>query len=441
MNSRKIAVEILDMVLYEGAYSNIVIRQLLNKHKVNEKDRALITEIVYGTIKYKYKLDVILSALITKSFKQVDKKVLNILRISLYQFIYLDKVPEYAIVNEAVNLAKEISIGASKFVNGVLRAYLRNRDNAFNKDKDVVAELAYEYSFDKWMVKLFVNQYGLEKAKEILAGLNSTPSITVRVNSFCCNPDDIYQQLKGLNYNVEKGVVCPTAIRIIKGSNVENNPLFAEGSITVQDESAMLAVLALEVEKDQKLLDMCAAPGGKSTHMAELLQGTGRVLAWDLYKHKIDLILDNASRLGLKNIAAEVVDATIFNEKLQEAFDGVLVDIPCSGLGIIRKKPEIKWTKTQKDMEALYHIQDRILENACKYVKRGGTVVYSTCTLNIMENEKRINKFLKNNKDFEIEKLDFGEHNNFLYNDSGMLTILPSTDMDGFFIAKLRRKK
>lgn len=440
MNSRKIAVEILNMVLYEGSYSNIVIRQLLNKYKVAEKDRGLITEIVYGTLKYKYKLDLILSNLITKSFKQVDKKVLNILRISLYQFIYLDKVPEYAIVNEAVNLAKEISIGASKFVNGVLRAYLRNKDKSFNKENDIVAELAYEYSFDKWMVKLFVNQYGIEKAKEILSGLNSTPSITVRVNGLNWDPEDIYQRLKSLGYNVEKGVVCPASIRIIKGSNVENNPLFSEGSITVQDESAMLAVMALEIKKNQKLLDMCAAPGGKSTHMAELLQGTGSVLAWDLYNHKIELILDNAKRLGINNIKAAVVDASKFNDNLQETFDGVLVDVPCSGLGIIRKKPEIKWTKTQKDMEALYHIQDRILENACRYVKKGGVVVYSTCTLNMMENEKRISKFLKNNKEFEIEKLDFGEHNNFLYNNSGMLTILPSADMDGFFIAKLRKK-
>lgn len=440
MNSRKIAVEILNMVLYEGSYSNIVIRQLLNKYKVAEKDRGLITEIVYGTLKYKYKLDLILSNLITKSFKQVDKKVLNILRISLYQFIYLDKVPEYAIVNEAVNLAKEISIGASKFVNGVLRAYLRNKDKSFNKENDIVAELAYEYSFDKWMVKLFVNQYGIEKAKEILSGLNSTPSITVRVNSLNWDPEDIYQRLKSLGYNVEKGVVCPASIRIIKGSNVENNPLFSEGSITVQDESAMLAVMALEIKKNQKLLDMCAAPGGKSTHMAELLQGTGSVLAWDLYNHKIELILDNAKRLGINNIKAAVVDASKFNDNLQETFDEVLVDVPCSGLGIIRKKPEIKWTKTQKDMEALYHIQDRILENACRYVKKGGVVVYSTCTLNMMENEKRISKFLKNNKEFEIEKLDFGEHNNFLYNNSGMLTILPRADMDGFFIAKLRKK-
>lgn len=440
MNSRKIAVEILNLVLHEGAYSNIVIRQLLNKYQVGEKDRGLITEIVYGTLKYKYKLDVILANLITKSFKAVDKKVLNILRISLYQFIYLDKVPEYAIVNEAVNLAKEISIGASKFVNGVLRAYIRNKNKDFNTEKGIISELAYEFSYEKWMVKLFVNQYGIEKAKEILAGLNSIPSITVRVNSLHWETEDIYKKLKDLNYNVEKGVVCPTSIRIIKGSNVENNPLFSEGCITVQDESAMLAVLALEVKKNQKLFDMCLAPGGKSTHMAELLQGTGSVLAWDLYDHKIDLILDNARRLGIKNIHAEVADATKFNDKLQATFDGVLVDVPCSGLGIIRKKPEIKWTKTQKDMEALYHIQESILENACKYVKKGGTVVYSTCTLNVMENEKRIYKFLKKNKEFEIEKLNFGIHNNFLYNDSGMLTILPSAEMDGFFIAKLRRK-
>nr|WP_139904515.1 16S rRNA (cytosine(967)-C(5))-methyltransferase RsmB [Clostridium thermarum] len=440
MNVREIAVMALEMVLVDGAYSNIVLRRLLNQYNVEEKDRALITEIVYGTLKYKYKLDVILSGLVKSPLKKLDNRVLNILRMSLYQFIYLDKVPEYAIVNEAVNLAKKTSIGASKFVNGVLRGYLRNKERNYNPESGTISELAYKYSFEKWMVKLFVKQYGEERAKQILAGLNSTPSVTVRINSMRFDYDEVWDELTKLNYNIEEGAVCPEAIKILKGSNIENNPLFKEGYFTVQDESAMMATLALAVMEHNFVMDMCAAPGGKSTHIGELLRGTGRVEAFDLYDHKIKLIMDNAKRLHIENISAKVMDASVYNEEFDESYHRVLVDVPCSGIGIIRKKPEIKWTKTMKEIEGLYSMQDKILNNASRYVKKGGILVYSTCTLNRAENEERIYSFLEKNNDFTLETLNFGQRTNFIYSADGMLTILPDKDMDGFFIAKLKKK-
>jgi 16S rRNA (cytosine967-C5)-methyltransferase len=440
MNVREIAVIALEMVLEEGAYSNIVLRRLLNQYNVEEKDRALVTEIVYGTLKYKYTLDVIISGLVKNPLSKVDKRILNILRMSIYQFIYLDKVPEYAVVNEGVNIAKKSSIGASKFVNGVLRGYLRNKDNNFNKEKGVISELAFNYSFEKWMVKLFVKQYGEERAKKILAGLNTTPSVTVRINSLHSDYDAVWEKLTDLNYNIEEGAVCPEAIKIIKGSSIENNPLFKEGYFTVQDESAMLATLALDVTENVEVMDICAAPGGKSTHIAELLGGTGKVIAFDLYDHKIKLIMDNAKRLHIENLSAQVMDASVYNDKFNEAFHRVLVDVPCSGFGIIRKKPEIKWTKTMKEVEGLYSMQDIILKNASKYVKAGGVLVYSTCTLNTAENEDRIYSFLKQNSEFSLEVVSFGQRDNFIYNKDGMLTILPDKDMDGFFIAKLIKK-
>lgn len=440
MNSREIAVEALEMVLDGGAYSNIVLRNLLKKYKVEEKDRALITEIVYGTLKYKYTLDVILSTLVKNPLSKLDRRILNILRMSVYQFIYLDKVPEYAIVNEGVNLAKQTSIGASKLVNGVLRGFLRKKDEEFNSEKGLINELSYRYSFEKWMVKLFVKQYGEEVAEKILLGLNYTPSVTVRINSLKFDFDLVWEKLEELGYNIEEGAVSPEAIKIIKGSSVEKNPLFKEGYFTVQDESAMLATAALDIEKDMQVMDICAAPGGKSTHIGELLQGTGKVIACDLYEHKIKLILNTANRLHINNITAEVMDAAVYNEKLHESFHRILADVPCSGFGIIRKKPEIKWTKDMKEIQGLYSIQESILNNASKYLKKGGVLVYSTCTLNKKENEDRIYAFLKENKDFSIEELNFGKRDNFIYNEDGMLTILPNKDMDGFFIAKLIKK-
>lgn len=437
MNSRMIAVEILEKVLEEGAYSNIALGRFLNKYDIKEQDRALITEIVYGTLKYKYTIDTILSGMLRDPLEKLDKSILNILRISIYQFRYLDKVPEYAIVNEGVNLAKKTSIGASKLVNGVLRNYLRNKDGDFKVKPGLINELCFKYSFDKWMVKLFLDQYGREYTEKILSGLNSVPPVTIRINTLKSNYDDIFNKLKELNYTVEEGAVCPEAIKLIRGSSIESNPLFKEGYFTVQDESAMLASLAMEVSEGMEVLDICAAPGGKSTHMGEMMNNNGTISSIDLYEHKIKLIENNAERLGISNIKTRVMDAALFNPNLREKFDRVLVDAPCSGLGIIRKKPEIKWVKTMDEIKGLYKIQEHILKNASSYLKKGGILVYATCTLNVEENEKRVLSFLKENKDFSIDKLFFGERDNFIYTEDGMLTILPDRDMDGFFIARL----
>lgn len=437
MNSRMIAVEILEKVLEEGAYSNIALGRFLNKYDIKEQDRALITEIVYGTLKYKYTIDTILSGMLRDPLERLDKSILNILRISIYQFRYLDKVPEYAIVNEGVNLAKKTSIGASKLVNGVLRNYLRNKDGDFKIKPGLINELCFKYSFDKWMVKLFLDQYGREYTEKILNGLNSVPPVTIRINTLKSNYDDIFNKLRELNYTVEEGAVCPEAIKLIRGSSIESNPLFKEGYFTVQDESAMLASLAMEVSEGMEVLDICAAPGGKSTHMGEMMNNKGTISSIDLYEHKIKLIENNAERLGISNIKTMVTDAAVFNPNLREKFDRVLVDAPCSGLGIIRKKPEIKWVKTMDEIKGLYKIQEHILKNASSYLKKGGILVYATCTLNVEENEKRVLSFLKENKDFSIDKLFFGERDNFIYTEDGMLTILPDRDMDGFFIARL----
>jgi 16S rRNA (cytosine967-C5)-methyltransferase len=441
MSSRKLAVDIISQVIDKGAYSNIALANELNKASLNDKDRALVTEIVYGTLKYKYTIDTILKYFIKKGFDTMDNNIIHILRVSIYQMRYLDKVPDYAIVNEAVNLSKKISIGASKLVNGVLRNYIRNKDTLEFASKDYLDEMAIKYSFDKWMIKLFANQYGREITEKILKGLNEVPDITVRVNNINTSFEEAWNRLKELGYDIDEGEVAPEAIKIKKGKNIENNLLFKSGMITVQDESAMLIAPAMDVEENMVVLDLCSAPGGKATHLGELMNNTGTVRAFDIHENKLGLIKDNADRLGLKNIRCEVADASVFNEALKDSGDRVLIDVPCSGLGIIRKKPEIKWNKNAKELKNIASIQRNIICNASKYVKLNGILFYSTCTLNKEENEEVVKWFLENNKNYSLEKLYFGELENIIYHDDGMVTILPNEKMDGFFMAKIRRLK
>lgn len=438
-NTRKIAVDVLDIVLSKGGYSNIVLNKMLNKSGLDERDKALATEIVYGTIKHKYTIDKLLSGFLQKGINSLDTVILNILRITLYQINYLDKIPEFAAVNEAVDMAKKYkSIGASKLVNGVLRNYLRNKTSQQFSFEDHIHKLSYDYSFEPWMVKMLLDQYGREDAELILRGLNSTPNITVRVNSLKISYEEAYKRMLDNGYEIEEGKVCPEAIIINKGRSIEQNPLFKEGFATVQDESAMLVAPTMDIQPDLKVIDMCSAPGGKATHISELMDNTGRVYAFDIHKDKLQLIRQNYTRLGITNIECDVMDAAVYNERLADFADRVLIDVPCSGLGIIRKKPEIKWSKDVTQVNDLIKIQREIMKNAAQYVKKDGILLYSTCTINKNENEENVKWFLDKFPNFSIEPVYYGKLDNINYGENGV-TVLPNKYMDGFFIAKFKR--
>lgn len=437
MNSREVALNIVNRVLNEGAYSNIVLSKELNASDLSDKDKALVTELVYGTLRRKNTLDTIISNFV-KDISVMDNEVLNILRIAIYQMHFLDKVPEFAACNEAVELAKKLSVQESKLVNGILRSYTKNPDE-IDINGGVVDKLAYQYSFEPWFIRMIYKQYGEEIGRKVLQGLNQTPKVTVRVNTSKVDFDEVYDKLEEMEYDVEEGYVCPEAVIIKGGRSIENNELFNDGLITVQDESAMIVAPVLDVEDGDTVLDLCAAPGGKTTHIAELLNGTGKVLAFDLHENKLSLIKENVERLGLNNVEVEVMDATKLNSKYISSSNRVLIDVPCSGIGIIRKKPEIKWNKTRKSLKDLVPTQRQIMENAWAYLKYGGTMVYSTCTLNKEENEENIEWFLDKHKDAKMEKVFLGNKDNLLYNKDGSLTILPNEYMDGFYIAKIRK--
>ena len=436
MNSRSIALKILNRVFNEGAYSNLVLSSELNNSNLNDKDKALVTEIVYGTIRRKNSLDTLIASFV-RDIKMMDKRVLNILRIAMYQLKFLDKVPSYAACNEAVEQAKKISISSSKLVNGILRSYGKKGESGL-VFKNKIYELAYTYSFEPWLIRLFIKQYGEEDAIRILNGLNLTPKVTVRVNSLKGDFDEVFEELEEFGYNVEEGYICPEAISIKGGKSVEDNKVFNEGKITVQDESAMLVAPLLDIAHDETVLDLCSAPGGKTTHIAELLENTGKVLAFDLHKNKLGLIEENCKRLGIKNVELKQMDATKIDVNLIGAGDKILLDVPCSGLGIIKRKPEIKWNKNREELKEIVKVQREIMENAWQYLKQGGTMVYSTCTLNKEENEQNIEWFLNKHKNCTLEKVFIGDGDNLRY-ENGMLTVLPNEYMDGFFIAKLKK--
>ena len=438
MNSREIALNIVSRVLDEGAYSNLVLSKELNETNLDDKDRALVTELVYGTIRRKNTLDTIISNFV-KDIKLMDKKVLNILRIAIYQMHFLDKVPEFAACNEAVELAKSISEQNGKLVNGILRSYTKNPDD-IEVSNGVIDRLAYQYSYEPWFIRMIYKQYGEKDGKRILSGLNQTPKVTVRVNNTKSDFDEVYDRLEEMGYDIEEGYACPEAIIIRGGSSIESNELFKDGLITVQDESAMLVAPLLDLEENDTVLDLCAAPGGKTTHIAELLEGKGKVYGFDLHENKLSLIKDNAERLGLNNIEIKEMDATKIDSLYVSSADKVLIDVPCSGIGIIRKKPEIKWNKTRKSLKELIPTQREIMENAWQYLKNGGIMIYSTCTLNKEENEDNVEWFVNKHKDAQVEKIFLGSMDNFVYNSDGSLTILPNEYMDGFYIAKIVKK-
>ncbi|MCH3964039.1 MAG: 16S rRNA (cytosine(967)-C(5))-methyltransferase RsmB [Clostridium sp.] len=440
MNSaRLIAVETLEDVLYKGAYSNIALNNKLNRSNLGLKDRGLVTEIVYGTLKYKFTIDSILGHFLRNGLNSMDNFILNILRMSIYQIKYLDKIPEFAVVNEAVELSKKRSNKFSKLVNGVLRNYLRNKDGKYCNTQNYIDRLCFDYSFEPWMTKLFVEQYGKDMVEGILGGLNAVPKITVGINNLKTNFDKVWNELIENGYNLEKGIICKDAIIINRGSNLEKNTLFKEGMISVQDESAMLAAASTDAGKGMIVLDMCSAPGGKTSYMAGMMKNTGTIYAFDIYSSKIKLIKGNLNRLGIKNVRTSLQNAEIYNPEMEKIADRIIADVPCSGLGIIRKKPEIKWNKDILQLNNITDIQKKILSNSAKYLKTGGKLVYSTCTLNKLENEENVNWFIRNNPEFTVEELDFGSIDNVIYHDEGYVTILPDKNMDGFFIAKIKK--
>lgn len=439
MKAREIALKVLCDIEDNNNYSNIAINKHFKNLEITNQDRGLATELIYGVVENKYYLDYIIDKLSKIKTQKLSTYVKILLRMGIYQIAFLDSISEYAAVNETVNLVKKYDNRSSGFVNAILRNIIRNKKDVLDINIDSkIMYLSTKYSYSPWMIKDWIKNFGEEFTEDLLEANNEKPSIYLRTNTLKITRDELINKLEERDIKAFKVLTVEEAIRVENLKNIENNDLFKEGLFTIQDISSMIVGKVINPKKNSLVLDVCSAPGGKSTHLATLMNNTGKVIARDVFEHKLKLINSTVSRLGLTNVEIESFDASEIDNNSIDKFDYVLADVPCSGLGIIRRKPEIKY-KAKAELKDLPSIQSKILDNASKYVKVGGMLVYSTCTIQDIENINVINDFLKNNDNFELVPID--EINVDLDNqDKGYLKIYPNIHgMDGFFISKLRR--
>lgn len=441
MRAREIGFKVLYDIEKNNNYSNISINKHFKDLDIKDIDRGLATELIYGVIENKYYLDYIINKLSKIKTKKMSAYVKILLRMGIYQILFLDSVSDYAAVNETVNLVKKYDKRSSGFVNAVLRNVIRGKDNIKTiEEKDKLKYLSIKYSYNPWIIKNCIEEFGIEFTEDLLEANSEKPSIYIRVNTLKIDRDTLMKQLEDLDVKCYKVSGIEEAIRVENLKNIENNKLFKEGLFTIQDISSMLVGKVINPSENSKVIDVCSAPGGKSTHLATLMKNTGNVVSRDIFEHKLKLIKSSVDRLCLKNIEVEKFDATRLDNNSIEKFDYVLADVPCSGMGIIRRKPEIKY-KEEKEIKDITIIQKKILDNASRYVKIGGIIVYSTCTIFDTENIDIVKKFIEENENFELVKID--EVNVDLENqEKGYLKIYPNIHgMDGFFIAKLKRMR
>ena len=422
--NRKTAFDVLMDVEKNGAYSNLSLNSFIEKNRPDSP--AFVRELVYGVLRNRMLLDWFLGQLIPSGLKKIKKQDMTLLRMGVYQLSYMKSVPEYAAVSETVNMSKKLARGRERFINGVLRGYIRNRQQLVLPDREVNLEeyLSIVYSSERWIVRLWTDAYGAEKTEALLKASNETPELAVRVNLMKTDRKSLKEKLEALGFEAAESEVSDRAL-LVKGSGLLDTELYREGMFSVQDEASILASDALEAKPGDCIADVCAAPGGKTFATAELMAGKGVIYAMDKYEHKLKLMEAQAKRAGIENIRLLKHDSTEPVEGLKERMDKVLADVPCSGLGVIRRKPEIKY-KGMQDLDELIERQRQILQAAASYVKAGGTLVYSTCTINPVENEKQIVEFLRGNKEFKALE---------------QKQLLPDGGTDGFFICRMRKEQ
>ncbi len=420
-NARKIAVNALLRVEQDGAYSNLILGQLLSRFEVSKEDKALASAIFYGVLDRLITIDYYINKLSKLPVKKLQPLTRQVLRTALYQIYYMDRIPKSAAVNEAVKLIKKSGENRnSGYVNAVLRSAVSSHiDLPSGKD---LYSLSIRYSCPQWILSDLISDYGAEQTEKILEAYLLPANISLRVNTLKITPAELKRRFAEQGVELKENEI-ENSFELCTGIDFTGNNLFGDGLFHIQDISSQRCALALNAKKGERILDVCAAPGGKSFTIAQTMSDIGEIFSCDLYENRVSLIEQGAQRLGIKSIKAIKNDASRFNPALGY-FDAVLCDVPCSGLGVIRRKPEIKY-KPADDFDSLSKIQLDILKTSSGYVKSGGRLLYSTCTIRKAENEEIVNAFLHQNKDFRCE---------FMHTD------IPSYESDGFFRALLVRK-
>jgi 16S rRNA (cytosine967-C5)-methyltransferase len=431
----------------EGSYSTLLLDSILTKIE-DKRDKSLFTEIYYGVIRNKLYLDYIINYFSNTPIKKMDKEVLTGLRIGIYQLLFLDRVPARAAIYESVEGVKELlgknRKGAVSFTNGILRAVNRDIDQVKLPDfeKNPIKYLSIKYSYPRWIINKFINQYGMEKAEKILIAGNKRAKVVYRHNNIKMSRKEFIESLENENILYEK-TFLDGFYRLLNINNPAETDVFKRGGAYIQGTSAGLASLLLGVEKEMEVLDLAAAPGGKTTHMAELMKNTGVIKALDINQSRLNLVKENAERLGVSNIV--LINADAANYKDNNKYDRILADLPCSGLGLISAKPEIKWEKDEAAVDAMAELQYKILSNNLAKLKSGGKMLYSTCTLSREENQELVERLVSENNDIVLEDLNikFKEITGLNINNKGKcLEILPGfIDSEGFFYALLKKRR
>ncbi|RDW17886.1 16S rRNA (cytosine(967)-C(5))-methyltransferase RsmB [Oceanobacillus chungangensis] len=443
---RNAILDLLIRIEKDQSFSHLLIDHEIKSGQIKQKDEGLLTEVVYGTLQREMTLDYYLDSFMD-SKKKMEPWVRILLRMSLYQMLFLDKVPDHAIIHEAVEIAKHRGHrGIAGFVNGVLRNVQRNGVPDTALIEDPVSRISIETSHPKWLVARWTAQYGIETTKAMCEANVNKKSQSIRIQPLKISREEAMEILKEQGYSVIPSRFSSQGIIIEKG-NILHSSLFKDGLITIQDQSSMLVAEMLDAKPSMEVLDACSAPGGKATHIAEKMENQGSIKAYDLHKKKVNLIANKAKSLGLTIIDANANDARKLHEiHAAESFDRIVVDAPCSGLGVIRGKPEIKYNKNENDIERLSEIQLDILERVAPLLKKDGLLVYSTCTVDKQENEQVVKSFIESNPDFEVDSVFFEKLPDELKASQGKsefgLQLFPQNfDTDGFFLTRLKRKK
>lgn len=436
---RGTAVKILDRIERTDSYLEKLLDHELKNSDLSGQDKALLYELVHGVVRWMGRLDWILAGFYKGQFSKAIPVLKNALRVALYQIMFLDKIPDYAIVNEAVDFVKKLQgQKPADITNAVLRNIIRSKNGLRYPDpaENLVSYLAAYYSHPTWLAKRWVERYGREAVEALMAANNERPTLTLRINELKVDRQEFEGLLQSVNLRYTPGVYNNHFYRLQILTNIQNWQYFAEGYFAIQDESTGMPCLLLDVKPGMRVLDMCAAPGGKSAYIADLMSNTGEVVALDKFESRVKMMQANLDRLGVSIVKFVTTDALEYEDDL---FDRVLVDAPCSGLGTLGKKPDIKWKRDLLDIKKLTPIQDELLHKASEMVKVGGAVVYSTCTIEPEENFEVVKKFLSEHPNFRLDDASAFVDKNIV-DGNGCIQSLPHRDkMDGAFSARLVR--
>lgn len=404
--AREVALDTIWQVHESESYANLLLPKVLGGSGLSKKDKAFATELVYGTLRMQGTLDWILSQCSTRDLSKISPRALDILRLGCYQLFFLTKVPARAACYESVELAKKFfHSGIASFVNGVLRATVRKKDKLPwpRYEDDPIDFIALKFSHPMWLVKMWVENLGIEETRKLCEADNRRPRISVRANTLKISRDELYKSLRDTGINVEKSEITQEGLLLQETGELGSLEQFKKGLFIVQDESSMVVSQVVAPKEGETILDVCAAPGGKATHMGQIMQNNGRIIAVDIHENRLNLIEHNAKRLGVSIIETLLGDATKLDALIKEPVDAILVDAPCSGLGVLAKRPDARWRKSPDQIEELAILQSRLLNSAAPLVKKGGALVYLVCTITHQEGIEVVEGFLRSHPEFVLD--------------------------------------